>query len=174
MLLLVEVLVWSAAEVAEALNTSAASVNSGLQRARATMASRKISEAAPISGPQVELLNRYVDAFHRYDVDELVSLLCEDAALCMPPYTLWLRGSEAIRVWLLGRGSVCRDSHLVPVAACGSAAFGHDHHRDGVYKPWALVVLELVGDRIGAWSSFLDKEGLFPRFGLPSEFPKQL
>jgi RNA polymerase sigma-70 factor (ECF subfamily) len=172
-LLLIEVLGWSPAEAGESLDLSVAAVNSALQRARATLARRNTREPAPISETQAKLLDRYVDAFHRYDVDELASILHEDAAFCMPPYSLWLRGPEAVRAWLVGRGSVCRGSRLVPTAACGSPAFGQ-YHPDpaGGYKPWALVVLEIAGDRIGAWNSFLDTETLFPRFGLPLELPE--
>jgi RNA polymerase sigma-70 factor (ECF subfamily) len=89
----------------------------------------------------------------------------------MPPYALWLRGQEAIRMWLLGRGSGCRGSRLVPTAANGLPAFGQ--YRPGAggapHQPWALVVLELADDRILAWNSFLDTESLFPRFGLPPQ-----
>jgi RNA polymerase sigma-70 factor (ECF subfamily) len=167
-LLLMEVLGWSAAEVAESLDTSVAAVNSALQRARATLDSRNIAESAPLSDSQAQLLERYVDAFHRYDVDALSSLLREDATFSMPPYGLWLQGPESVRAWLLGRGSVCRGSLLVPTAACGSPAFGHYHPApEGGYKPWAIIVLELAGDRIAGWNSFLDTETLFPRFGLP-------
>jgi RNA polymerase sigma-70 factor (ECF subfamily) len=167
-LVLMEVLGWSAAEVAESLDTSVASVNSALQRARSTLASRDVSEPAPMSKSQARLVDRYVDAFHRYDVDELASLLREDVAFSMPPYCLWLRGPEAVRGWLLGRGSICRGSRLLPAAACGSPAFAQYHPvPEGGYKPWALVVLELSDDRIAGWTSFLDTETIFPRFGLP-------
>ena len=169
-LLLMEVLGWSAAEVAESLDTSVAAVNSALQRARATLASCNTGEPAQISESQAQLLDRYVDAFQRYDVDELATLLCEDATFSMPPYALWLRGPEAVRKWLLGRGSGCRGSRLVPTAACGSPAFGqYRPSPEGGHKPWALVVLELSGDRIAGWNSFLDTASLFPRFGLPPE-----
>ena len=171
-LLLMEVLGWSAAEVADSLETSVASVNSALQRARATLASREIAQPEPLSDPQARLLDRYVDAFHRYDVDELASLLRQDVVFSMPPFSLWLRGPEAVRGWLLGRGSVCRGSRLVPIEACGSPAFGHYHSTpEGVYKPWAILVIELAGDRITGWHSFLDAENLFPKFGLPPELP---
>lgn len=172
-LLLIEVLGWSAAETAESLELSVASVNSALQRARATLASRDIGKLAPMSEMQTQLLNRYVDAFHRYDVDELASLLREDTAFCMPPYALWLRGPDAVRAWLLDRGSVCRGSRLVPAtAACGSPAFGQYHPTpEGTFAPWALVVLELSGDRIVSWNSFLDTRTLFPRFDLPLTLP---
>jgi RNA polymerase sigma-70 factor (ECF subfamily) len=111
-LLLTEVVGWSAAEVAEGLETSVASVNSALQRARATLGSRNAGETdgtgEPLSGAQLKLVDRYVDAFLRYDVDALVALLHQDATLSMPPYTLWLRGHDAIRTWLLGRGAHCQ------------------------------------------------------------------
>ena len=183
-LLLTEVLGWSAAEVAETLEMSVAAVNSALQRARATMASRNAGYDRPPSAPgrdrsesveslspeQTRLLERYVDAFHRYDVDDLVSLLREDATLSMPPYTLWLRGPETIRTWLLGRGSGCRGSRLVPTAASGLPGFGQYRpggEAGGSHHPWALIVLEMDGDRIAGWNTFLDTEKLFPLFGLP-------
>ncbi|AKJ06521.1 RNA polymerase sigma-70 factor (ECF subfamily) [Archangium gephyra] len=172
-LLLTEVLGWSAAEVAESLETSVASVNSALQRARATLATRDLTQArAPLSDAQSTLLNRYVEAFERYDVAALTGLLHQDATLSMPPFSLWLRGHEPIRQWLLGRGSGCRGSRLVPTSASGSPAFGQYRppaEPGGPHKPWALIVLELSGDRIAAMNSFLDTETLFPRFGLPPE-----
>src|SRR6185295_8511715 len=143
-LLLTEVLGWSAAEVAECLETSVAAANSAIQRARATLESRDVSRSSePLSATQSRLLELYVDAFQRYDVDSLVELLREDATFSMPPYTLWLRGPEAVRAWLLGRGSICRGSRLVPTAACGSPAFGQYHPGgpDGAYPAWALIVL---------------------------------
>lgn len=171
-LLLTEVLGWSAAEVAESLETSVAGVNSALQRARATLATRDFERAPTgLSDEQSKLLERYVEAFERYDVDALTALLRDDATLSMPPYALWLRGQEAIRMWLLGRGSGCRGSRLLPTAANGLPAFGQ--YRPGAagapHQPWALVVLELEDDRILAWNSFLDTESLFPRFGLPPQ-----
>jgi RNA polymerase sigma-70 factor, ECF subfamily len=171
-LLLMDVLGWSAADVAECLDTSVAAVNSALQRARATLAARDATQAGePLPEARAALLDRYVDAFHRYDVDGLVALLREDATLSMPPYTLWLRGPEAIRAWLLGRGIGCQGSRLVPTSACGSPAFGQYRPGgpEGGHLPWALIVLELSGDRIAAWNSFLDTESLFPLFGLPAQ-----
>ena len=167
-LLLTEVLGWSATEVAESLETSIAAVNSAVQRARATLGNRDSGSAeGALTDAQSKLLERYVDAFHRYDVDDLVALLREDATLSMPPYTLWLRGPDAIRGWLLGRGIGCRGSRLVRTAACGSPAFGQYHPGpDGTLEPWAIIVLELTEDRIAAWNSFLDTEKLFPLFGL--------
>lgn len=176
-LLLTEVLGWSAAEVADSLDTSVASVNSALQRARATLATRDLTQArAPLSDSQSTLLDSYVTAFERYDVNALTDLLHQDATLSMPPYSLWLRGHEAISNWLLGRGAGCRGSRLVPTSACGSPAFGQyrpPNEPGGPHKPWALIVLELSGDRIAAMNSFLDTETLFPRFGLPAELAPQ-
>ena len=168
-LLLTDVLGWSAAEAAEGLGMTVAAVNSALQRARATLARRNVSDGhAPLSDVQSTLLERYVDAFHRYDVDALVALMREDATLSMPPYTLWLQGPAAIRGWLLGRGIGCRGSRLLPTAACGLPAFGQYRPRPGGgYQPWSLTVLELSGDRIARWNAFLDTETLFPLFGLP-------
>jgi RNA polymerase sigma-70 factor (ECF subfamily) len=168
--LLTEVLGWSAAEVAECLETSVAAVNSALQRARATLGSRNLLESREaLSDDQAELLEQYVGAFLRYDVDALVSLLRDDATLSMPPYTLWLRGPETIRQWLLGPGSACRGSRLVPVAASGLPAFAQYRRGDseGRFKAWALIVLELEDGGIAGWNSFLDTETLFPMFGLP-------
>ena len=171
-LLLTEVLGWSATEVADTLETSVAAVNSALQRARATLATRDVSAGGgALSESQSRLLNRYVEAFHRYDVDALTALLREDAAFSMPPYALWLRGREPVRSWLLGRGAGCRGSRLLPIAACASPAFAHYKPAgpQGTLRPWAAVVLELAGDQIAGWTSFLDTETLFPRFGLPAE-----
>jgi RNA polymerase sigma-70 factor (ECF subfamily) len=172
-LLLSEVLGWSAAEVADCLDMSVAAVNSALQRARASVAARNGDNAStPLSGAQSAMLDRYVDAFHRYDVDALVALLREDATLSMPPFTLWLRGPETIRTWLLGRGAGCRGSRLLPTCASGLPAFAqYRPSPDGGHQPWSLTVLELDGDRIAAWNAFLDTEKLFPLFGLPPRLP---
>lgn len=170
-LLLTEVLGWSVAEVADSLATSPAAINSALQRARATLATRDLSLApAPLSSEQHVLLDRYVDAFERYDVDALSCLLRDDATLSMPPYSLWLQGPTSIAGWLLGRGIGCRGSRLVRVDACGSPAFAqYRQPSHGVFHPWALVVLELDRDRIAAQSFFLDTERLFPLFAMPAE-----
>ncbi|HWB15745.1 MAG TPA: sigma-70 family RNA polymerase sigma factor [Vicinamibacterales bacterium] len=172
-LLLADVLGLSAVEIGECLEMSVAAVNSALQRARATIARRDpVSARGPLSDEQAALLNRYVDAFLRYDVDELTSLLREDAILSMPPYTLWLQGHDAIRTWLAGRGSGCRGSRLIPTRACGGPAFGqYRPNPDGGHSPWALVILDLADDGIRAWTSFLDVETLFPLFDLPPALP---
>jgi RNA polymerase sigma-70 factor, ECF subfamily len=172
-LLLAEVLDWPASEIASALETSVAAVNSALQRARAALAESAPPETAVagLTPAQETLLARYVDAFERYDVDALAALLREDATMSMPPFTLWLHGPAAIKAWFLGRGIGCRGSRLVPTAANGLPAFGQ--YRPGgpgqPHRPWSLVVLELSGDRIVAMNHFLDTATLFPRFGLPPE-----
>jgi RNA polymerase sigma-70 factor (ECF subfamily) len=169
-LLLTEVLGWSAAEVAESLEMTVAAVNSGLQRARATMAARNaVVRPDALDEDQSALLDRYVAAFQSYDVDGLVSLLREDATFSMPPYTLWLQGPAEVRNWLTGPGAGCRGSRLVPVAASGSPAFAQYRpgKAAGTHQAWALIVLELADGRITGWNSFLDTETLFPMFGLP-------
>ncbi len=172
-LLLVEVLGWSAAEVAETLGTSIPSVNSALQRARATLADRNWRAVPPaLTECQEQMLSRYVAAFESYDVDQFVTLLRDDATFSMPPYTLWLQGPESVRTWLLGMGSGCRGSRLLTTAACGSPAFGqYKLNPDGGHKPFALVVLELSGDCIAGCNFFLDTETLFPKFELPLHLP---
>jgi RNA polymerase sigma-70 factor (ECF subfamily) len=173
-LILCEVLRWQATEVAELLETSVPSVNSALQRARATLADGKVSAtdpAPPLDEEHRELLDRYVAAFERYDMAELTSLIQEDATQSMPPYDLWLRGRDDILEWWVGPGGGCRGSRLVPtVAANGSPAYGQykpSATGEG-YEPWALQVLELSEGRIGEFTFFLDTETLFPLFGLPA------
>jgi RNA polymerase sigma-70 factor, ECF subfamily len=173
-LILREVLRWQATEVAELLDTSVASVNSALQRARATLASLDLGSGAP-AGPdanqdakQKALLARYVDAFERYDMSQLVTLLREDAIQSMPPYAMWLRGADEIVRWMLGAGIGCRGSRLLPAAANGRPAFGQYRiDPDGGHAPWGLHVVEISGDRIVELTVFLDAR-LFPVFGLPT------
>ena len=169
-LLLTDVLGWRAAEVAEGLGTSVAAVNSALQRARATLEARGFDPTQVIVEQPSDLLERYVDAFERYDVDALTELLHEDANMSMPPYELWLQGHSSIRAWLLGPGAGCRGSRLVPTEACGSRAFGQYRRTSPeLHTPWALIVLEPAGDRFASMTYFLDTATLFPRFGLPAE-----
>jgi RNA polymerase sigma-70 factor (ECF subfamily) len=168
-LLLTQVLSFSAAETAEALEMSVAAVNSALQRARATLDARNPSVVPRVlSDEQQRLVARYVAAFEQYDVAALTALLHEEATLSMPPYDLWLQGHASIARWLLTFGIGCRGSRLVPVAACGGTpAFAQ--YREGGAQPWALVTLEVQGDRITSMTSYLDVETLFPRFGLPMQ-----
>jgi RNA polymerase sigma-70 factor (ECF subfamily) len=169
-LILREVLRWRAEEVAELLETTVPSVNSALQRARSTLASRKVDENAParLDDEHQALLRRYVAAFEQYDMDALTSLLHEDATWSMPPYELWLQTHEDVRKWCLGPGIGCRDSRLIPTMANGSPAFGqYKPAPGGGWDPWSLQVLEIEGDRISGITFFLDTERYFPLFGLP-------
>src|SRR5437764_2486279 len=171
-LILCEVLRWKASEVAELLGTSVASVNSALQRARATLDATDVgTEPAPELGDEDrELLARYVQAFEAYDIEALTSLIHEDATQSMPPYDLWLSGREDIFEWWLGPGIGCRGSRVIAtVAANGSPAFGQykPSESGSGFDPWALQVLELSGGRIVELTFFLDTERVFPLFGLP-------
>ena len=172
-LLLVEVLGWSAAEVADGLEMTVAAVNSALQRARATLAARNArATGSALSAEEHALVNRYVSAFERYDVDALAALMHEDATMSMPPFSLWLQGPETMSAWMLGRGSGCRGSRLIASAANGLPAFGQYRPApDGGHLPWALVVLEIERGAIAGHTFFLDTATLFPRFGLPMSLP---
>ena len=170
-LILRDVLRWKADEVAQLLDTSVASVNSALQRARAGMAARRTTPAPaydPLDEEHRALLSRYLDAFERYDIDSLVSLLHEDATQNMPPYEMWLRGRDDIVRWMLGPGAGCRGSRLVPLTANASPAFAHYRpaRSGGGHEPFAVQVLEVSGGRVTAITSFLDTR-LFALFGLP-------
>lgn len=172
-LLLTEVLGCSASEVSEMLETSPASVNSAVQRARATLAKRSEKEPPELTAAQHHMLNKYVVAFENYDVDQLTALMREDVTFCMPPYSLWMRGPEDVRTWMLGLGCGCRGSRLVPTAACGWPAFAqYRPDPGGSHKSWALIVLELAGDQIGGINTFLETETLFPHFGFPLILPQ--
>jgi RNA polymerase sigma-70 factor (ECF subfamily) len=172
-LILCEVLRWQAAEAAELLGTSVAAVNSALQRARATLGALP-PDAHPegLDDADAELLERYVDAFQRYDIDRLVGLLHEDSVQSMPPFVMWIRGATNIGRWMVQPGpSACRGSRLVATAANGCPAFGqYRPDPGGGYAPWALQVLEISKGRITGMNFFLaalDPERLFPAFGLP-------
>lgn len=167
-LILCEVLRWQAAEVAELLETTVASVNSALQRARATLASTGVDALDESLDPQHEaLLARYVDAFERYDIAALVALLRDDVVMSMPPFNLWLQGPDQMAAWFLGTGIVCKGSRLVATAANGTAAFGAYHRAgDGVWEPFAVQLIEVRGGRISGHHNYLFPE-LFEQFGLP-------
>jgi RNA polymerase sigma-70 factor, ECF subfamily len=173
-LILREVLAWKAAEVAELLETTVPSVNSALQRARATLDAMDLAATdtlAPGDDEQRALVRRYVDAFERYDMDALTSLLHEDATWSMPPYELWLQTHADVRDWCMGPGIGCLGSRLVPLEANGAPAFGqYKPGPDGELEPWSLQVLEIRDVEIVGISFFLDTERLFPLFGLPRRF----
>ena len=171
-LILREVLRWSAAEVAELLGTSVASVNSALQRARATLDANPVVEAEtsePTDAAQRELLERYLDAFTRYDIAGLVALLKDDATMCMPPYPMWLSGPAEVFAWMTGPGAQCEGSRLVPLSANGMPAFAQWRRTEDKtsYYPWAIHVLEVRDGRIVGLNFFLDVGRLFPLYGLP-------
>ena len=171
-LILREVLRWKADEVAELLDSTVASVNSALQRARATMASSDLAPthpAEPMDDDQRSLLARYMRAFESYDIESLVALLHEDATQSMPPYALWLHGADDIGAWMLGVGSGCRGSRLVPLELNGALGFAQYRPSgpEGLHEPWGLHVLEMSGGRVAGVTTFLYTK-LFALFGLPA------
>jgi len=175
-LLLMEVLGCSAAEVAETLDMSVPAVNSAIQRARATLEERQLQEdAIAAGGDDAELVHRYVDAFERYDMDALTRLLHQDVIMSMPPYAIWLRGPQAVRDWMLGRGIGCRASRMLAssTTANGAPTFGQYRHGGPGkgYHAWGLVVLEIAGGQVTGINTFLDTTRVFPRFGLPLALP---
>jgi RNA polymerase sigma-70 factor, ECF subfamily len=175
-LILREVLRWKADEVAGLLDTTVASVNSALQRARATLADAgDRPEPRPLDDDSTELLARYVDTFERYDIDGFVQLLRDDATQHMPPYEMWLRGAGDIGAWMLGPGHGCRGSRCVVTSANGTPAVAQWRPVEGGgFAPWALHVLEVDGGRVRHISSFLDEGyGLFARLGLPETPPER-
>ena len=176
-LILREALRWRANEVAELLETSVASVNSSLQRARASLDASEITPAElldPLDEEQQDLLKRYVAAFEAYDMDAITTLLHEDAKQSMPPYEMWLLGREDILRWWTGPGIGCKGSRLLPTVANGLPAFGQYRPSGpgGSFEPWALQVLELSDGQIVGFTAFLDTERLFPLFGLPPTPPE--
>ena len=169
-LILREVLRWRASEVAELLDTSVASVNSALQRARATI--DQLGDGAdagtPLDEASTDLLARYVAAFESYDMDALTALLHEDATWNMPPYALWLNSHEDIVAWCLGPGIGCEGSKLIPVSANGSPAWGqYKPDPAGGWAPWSIQVMETRDGRISGLTFFLATQRGFPLFGLP-------
>ncbi len=172
-LILCEVLRWQATEAAELLDTTVAAINSALQRARATLSAvPSVAQPEVLDSAESELLARYVDAFERYDIERLVTLLRDDAVQSMPPFAMWIQGAANIGHWMVEPGpSECRGSRLVATSANGCPAFGQ-YRRDprGGYAPWALQVLEIAEGKITGMTFFLDlldPERLFPSFGLP-------
>jgi RNA polymerase sigma-70 factor, ECF subfamily len=169
-LILCEVLRWPASEAAELLETSVASVNSALQRARATLATADTSAASELDDDARALLERYVEAFEAYDIDRLTDLLHEDAIQSMPPISMWLRGRDDIFTWWFGPGIGCKGSKLLPVGLVnGMPGWGQfKPSPEGGREPWALIVPEVSEGRIVELTFFLDTQRLFPLFGLPN------
>ncbi|MGW6533426.1 sigma-70 family RNA polymerase sigma factor [Streptomyces venezuelae] len=171
-LILREVLAWKASEVAELIDTSVASVNSALQRARATLAERPEDDTAvsdPLDEEQQKLLERYVAAFEGYDMTALTALLAEDAVMTMPPFDLWLRGTDDITGFMTTIGASCANSRLVPVNVNGTPGFAHykPDPDNGGFAPWAIQVIEISEGRITGFHCFLDTPRWFPLFGMP-------
>ncbi|MBP8808272.1 MAG: RNA polymerase subunit sigma-70 [Kofleriaceae bacterium] len=184
-LLLMEAGGLSVEEVAATLDTTVAAVNSALQRARATLASRAAEADAASTPADAGLVDRFVLAFERYDLDALARLLCEDARQNMPPYRMWLQGRATIAAWMAGPGAGCRGSRLVVGHACGGLALAQYRRAaevprggpEGGHAAWALIVLEARGGEarggearggeIAGLTYFLDVERAFPQLGLP-------
>ncbi|TNC43565.1 sigma-70 family RNA polymerase sigma factor [Mumia zhuanghuii] len=174
-LVLREVLRWRAAEVAELLDTTVASVNSALQRARATLAEAQGDSGDaydPLDAAQQELLDKYVAAFEAYDMDAFVSLLREDATQSMPPYEMWLQGRDDIRAWMLGPGSKCRGSRTLRLSVNGSPGLAQWRPTpEGGFAPWAIYALDMYDGQVSNISAFLDTR-LFALLGLPETPPE--
>jgi RNA polymerase sigma-70 factor (ECF subfamily) len=170
-LILREVLRWPASEVAELLDTTVASVNSALQRARATLDAAHLDEtmAASVGPAEEQILARYMDAFERYDIDTLVTLLSDEVRFCMPPYPMWLNSPDEVGKWMLGPGCACRGSKMLATAANGCGAFAQYRPSEpGLWRPWNLQVLEVSDGRISTIHNFLNTD-LFAAFGFPAE-----
>jgi RNA polymerase sigma-70 factor (ECF subfamily) len=169
-LILREVLHWHADEVAELLDTTVASVNSALQRARATLAASDLdagSATSVVDADQEELLARYVDAFERYDIEALVALIHEDATFSMPPFDLWLSDPVEMAKWYTGQGSACEGSKLLRTEANGTAAFAaYKPDPAGGRAPFAIQVIEVKDGKLSGLHHFLYPE-LFAAFGFP-------
>jgi RNA polymerase sigma-70 factor, ECF subfamily len=172
-LILRDVLCWSAAEVAQLLDTTVTSINSALQRARSTLEARRPSAHdpfRPMDRAQQKLVARYADAFERYDVRTLISLLHEDATMSMPPFPWWIRGRNEIERALLGSDGACRGDRLVQTVASGSPAFGqYRRTEEHGYEPFGLLVIEVAGECIAATTTYLGAARLLPLFHLPEQ-----
>lgn len=171
-LILCEVLDWHAAEAAVLLDTTVASVNSALQRARVTLARAGIdpdSKPRPLSDAEREMLGRFVSAFERYDIEALAHLLREDACQSMPPFDMWLSGRKDLLAWWFGPGIGCKGSRLILApSANGMPTYGqYKPSQNGGYDPWSLMVIAVSGGQVAETIFFLDTAKLFPLFGLP-------
>lgn len=167
-LILRDVLAWSAQECSELLNTSVASINSALARARKTLAEHDHNAPRPTPLEYNEqLLMNYVAAFEAFDVDRLVELLAEDATFSMPPFELWLRGVEEIERWWRGPGTICRNSRTLMTRANAQPAVAVYHAVGGSrWEPFAIHLVDVIDDRIAALTHFMGPE-VFKEFGLP-------
>ena len=166
-LILREVLGWSAAEVAALLDLSVAAVNSALQRARSRLPADTDSLVQPSGVRQRELLDRYVAAFQNADVDELVAVLTEDALFEMPPFITWFKGSATIGAFLGPRMRAFGNTPVVHTSANGQPAVAlYPATADGQHRLHALHVLTFVSQGVGRVMAFQDIDAL-RRFDLP-------
>jgi RNA polymerase sigma-70 factor, ECF subfamily len=179
------VLRWSAKEVADVLETSVASVNSALQRARATLDELDLEDgdapARPSTEDESRLLEQYLEAFAEYDIDRIVALLRYDVVFDMPPLPLWVRGPGEVHDFMLGPGAACAGSKLIALSANGVPTYASykPDPESGAWLPWSVTLLEMEpGDaatdgasapRITGVHNFLAPfmPNLFPSFGLP-------
>jgi len=176
-LILCEVLRMPAAEAAATLGTSVPAVNSALQRARATLdALPSEQRPGPLDADQADLLARYVDAFQRYDMEQLVTLLADDALMTMPPFAFWVRGAQDVCRWMLEpTPSLCRNSIMVPAGQVNGVQALAQYKPDpaGGYAPWALQVHEVSGGRVSRLTFFLDTGRIFAELGLAPHLPRE-
>jgi len=176
-LILCEVLRMPAAEAAATLGTSVPAVNSALQRARATLdALPSEQRPGPLDADQAGMLARYVDAFQRYDMEQLVTLLADDALMTMPPFAFWVRGAQDVCRWMLEpTPSLCRNSIMVPAGQVNGVHALAQYKPDpaGGYAPWALQVHEVSGGRVSRLTFFLDTGRIFAELGLAPHLPRE-
>jgi RNA polymerase sigma-70 factor (ECF subfamily) len=173
-LILRDVLRWRADEVADLLGATTTSVHSVLRRARSVLAEADPGRSQRLHASDEDaraLVDRYVDAFERFDVDALVALLHEDVTFSMPPYLLWMRGATAVREWFAAAPTRCADVRFVAIPANASPAFAmyRRDRPDAAYEPFGVQVIELSANRIVRIDSFLDAQ-LFPLLGLAAHF----
>ena len=171
-LILREVLRWQASEVAELLGMTVASVNSALQRARATIDQLDVDGSGPavLRGDEQDLLSKYMDYFERYDIEKLVALIADDAEFSMPPFDLWLNNTTDIAKWYTGQGHACENSRMIALRANGCAAFAqYKPSAEGRWEPWALQVVEVGYGKITGIHHWIPPFAapLFEKFGVP-------
>ncbi|CAG5082690.1 RNA polymerase sigma factor [Thermobacillus xylanilyticus] len=171
-LILKDVFEWSAKEIADALDMSAAAVNSALQRARGTMEQAQLrshSFSAESSAPDRELLSRYMEAFERFDIDALVSLFHEEGSMSMPPFTMWVQGRDHLSRFFALTRHHCEGSRFIPITVNGGypalAQYVPDPESSS-RVPWGIHVIEMKDGKILHIQNFINRN-LFARFGLP-------
>ncbi len=167
-LMLCEVLGWTAAEAAELLESSTASVTSALQRARETMARGRAPGSPPAAPAQARLLERYLRAWESHDAEGLAALLKEDATVVMPFWREWYRGRDTIRAFFAAQWRTCGGLELVPVGASGQPGFGvYQRGPAGRFEAHSLQVLTVEGEAVSSLAVFV-VPGMLADFGLPA------